>query len=178
MKSSQTIIFQASRKKQVMLVFSGAILIAAGISLALPLFPRIAPGSFLRFSGWASVVFGLGIVGFCLWRLISKKNLSLILSPQGFHHSSISSAPISWSTVEGLSSWRLGGASSGTDFPTGTLVVKLSDSAWQSDSIFRPQIRETIRALGADGLMIPSIELSVSDNELKSLFQKYKDAYG
>jgi hypothetical protein len=181
---TQTLEFEASRRRQVGLVVLGLALTALSAVAAWQLYPNIAPGSFIEFAGWVIIVFLIVFTGIFLWRLMASKKLRLVLSPHGFHYSTISAAPIPWTAVEGFSSWRFGGGSGGMKLPGFTanyiqseaLVVKLSDAAWLS--IYRPKLRETMKMLGADGLIVSSPELPIAFDELRLLFEEYKAAYG
>ena len=181
---TRTLEIKASRRRQVGLALLGLLLTALSLAAAWWLSPNIASGSFVEFAGLVIIIFLTVFTGIFFWRLMASKKLRLVLSPRGFHYNTISRAPIPWTAVEGFSSWRFSGGSGGMKLPgfpanyiqSEALVVKLSDAAWLS--IYRPKLRETMKMLGADGLIVSSPELPIAFDELKSLFEEYKAAYG
>ena len=129
-------------------------------------------GSFREFIGWVGVVFCGLVVLVALWRALRMREPMLILSPEGFRDTRISSQFIPWPMVENLSIWRYRN--------TKIVVVKVPDSVWRDFPLSRMArwSRSANASLGADGLAIATVELRTTSDELLATMKAYTAAHG
>jgi len=115
----------------------------------------------------------------------------LELSGHGLHDGAISTAPIPWSEIKGISAHPIspnrlakqtsrgaGSLPSGRDI---VLIVQLSESGWKSGTIrklHRDKRQSLVRTFGVDGISIHPSSYGRDADELKSALEKYKARFG
>lgn len=144
---------------------------ALSFAVAWPLLPDGSPAAAPQAVAW----FGVAFFGLCtvliFSRAFGKGRPTLTMSPRGFSFNGVSSEIIPWRDVTNVGHWKMQG--------TRMIVVGVTEDVWRSPHITRSArwSRSANKALGADGLAIPSTGMPVSFEEMLSTFLAYAQAY-
>jgi hypothetical protein len=108
-----------------------------------------------------------------IWRIVRRHKLTLVISPQGFHHSEVSLQPIPWKSVLEISR-----TSPSTN--KSYITVKIPDETWRSGNIssFARWMRYINAAFGEDGLNLDVAYFPCRIEQMESIFNEYAAAYG
>ena len=127
---------------------------------------------FATLMGW----FGLAFFGFggikLLWRVVTVRGPTLVISPQGLHDVRVSARPIPWTAVRDLRTWGYKGQK--------ILVVDIDPEVEKGIGVTRTAAwtRAPNRKLGADGLCVTSQDLKITYARLFDLACAYARAHG
>lgn len=134
--------------------------------------PAVEQGSIVVFVGWVGLVF-FGLCGvLLLWRTLTARGPTLIISPAGLHDVRVSARPIPWNSVRRMYTWSYQGQR--------ILVVDIEPEVEKGIGLSRiaAWTRGPNRALGADGLSVTAQGLKISYDRLYELALAYTQAHG
>jgi hypothetical protein len=158
---------------RLILVAAGALTMSAlGIAIGWRLLPDTAPGSFKQLMGWAGAGFFAACFLAALSRLSRARQPTLLLSPEGFMDTRLSSEYVPWSVVQKLSTWDRHG--------TRMIIVTVPEPIWRTWPLTRLArwTRSPNRWLGVQGFAVVATEFDLKFDDLLELFTVYCKAHG
>jgi hypothetical protein len=158
--TSRAVEIEASPVKLLGLAMLGVMMTALSAAIALRAFPRIQPGSFAEFCGYAGAVFFGACTLLALWRAFTSHGPVVTITREGIRDSRIATDLIPWSAVNDITIWKQ---------HRQRFIVLAVDPAVEAGLNLTRMARWTRnanRSLGADGLCLGTNDLKIGFDEM------------
>jgi len=168
--TSRAVEIEASPVKLLGIAVIGVVMTALSTAIALRAFPKIQPGSFTEFCGYAGVlVFGACTL-LAIWKALTTHGPVVTLTREGIRDRRIATDLIPWSAVKDITIWK--------HHRQRFMVLAVDPAVEAGLNLTRTArwTRNANRSLGADGLCLGTNDLKIGFDEMLATTMAFAQA--